>query len=397
MTGTSLDHIISGFPHPSIPPIIGTPTYETLANLQLHLNANAASVQSNLGDGQLGLLALTVSVAVYNTLSAVQFIAPVNPGPTPIVPVGTTVANAAIIVRNHTSDLQSFREWLATDNALKQQIISAINSMFLRTLSHRITGFANVTTRQMLTHLYQTYGRLNPVDVQDNDARMKEAYDPNQPIEAFIDQIEDRVTLADAAATAYTPAQIIAIAYNLIFATGMFPEACREWRRRPIIEKTWTNFKTDFAIAHQEFRESQVTSNQAGYQQAANAAYTDLQQETADAIANLATATASDRSTVASLTSTNSTLSSEVTQATMKLTAANNTISSLKIEIAALKAGGNQREERTYTPNLNYCWTHGYKVSRRHTSDTCKGKRDGHKDDATRTDNKGGSQRGKEE
>jgi len=155
-------------------------------------------------------------------------------------------------------------------------------------------------------HLYATYGRLSPSDLIANDTKMKSGYDPNLPIESFIDQIEDCVALADAAAAPYSPAQIIAIAYNVLFSTGMFPDACRDWRRRPLIQQNWATFKVDFALAHQELRDSQVTSNQAGYQAANNAAYDtasyDIQQETALAIANRATATASDRSTVASLT-----------------------------------------------------------------------------------------------
>jgi hypothetical protein len=84
----SIDKIVDGFPHPNIAPIVGIPTYESIAELNLQLNANAASVQSNLGDGQLGLLALTVSPAVFNTLSAVAFVHPVNPGTNPVIPPG---------------------------------------------------------------------------------------------------------------------------------------------------------------------------------------------------------------------------------------------------------------------------------------------------------------------
>jgi hypothetical protein len=82
----------------------------------------------------------------------------------------------------------------------------------------------------MLTHLYNQYGRLSPADLQESDAKMRRQYDPNQPIESFIDHIEDSVALAAAANAPYTSAQIIVIAYNTIFTTGMFPEACREWR-----------------------------------------------------------------------------------------------------------------------------------------------------------------------
>ena len=53
---TALDMIVDGFPFPTIPPIVGTQTYNTIAKVNFKLNSNAASVQSNLGCGTLGLL-----------------------------------------------------------------------------------------------------------------------------------------------------------------------------------------------------------------------------------------------------------------------------------------------------------------------------------------------------
>ena len=74
-------------------------------------------------------------------------------------------------------------------------------------------------------------------------------------------------------------------------------------------------FKTLFVTAHQEWRESQVTTAGTGFQSAnhlyqqenqlANHLY---QQEKVDAITNLATTTASDCDSVAALTATNITL-----------------------------------------------------------------------------------------
>jgi len=80
MIPTSAEKILENFPHPTISPIIGKPTYETLAAVHLKLNTNAASVHSNRGNGQLGYLALTVKEEVYNTLSPIPFEPPINPG-----------------------------------------------------------------------------------------------------------------------------------------------------------------------------------------------------------------------------------------------------------------------------------------------------------------------------
>jgi hypothetical protein len=134
-----------------------------LRNLQLALKANVAYLQSNLGNGLLGLLALTISTTIYNTLSDVAFLHTPNPGPTAIIEEGLTAAQITSVRQLHTEATGLFLEYTATDKALKQQLIGAINSLYLRTLNHRITGFANRTTRQMLA--YTNYGRLSPSDV----------------------------------------------------------------------------------------------------------------------------------------------------------------------------------------------------------------------------------------
>jgi hypothetical protein len=63
---------------------------------------------------------------------------------------------------------------------------------------------------------------------------------------------------------------------------------------------------------------------------------------------------------------------------------------------AGLKTGGNNSygggsgNASKYDPN-GYCWSHGYKVTKNHTSKTCKTRKDGHKEEATRANTMGGS------
>jgi hypothetical protein len=225
---TDAEKVVDGFPHPTISPINGVPNYESILSLNLQLNANAASVQSNLGDGLLGLLYLTITPAEYNALSVTEFIPPEKPGAAPIVPYAATDSQVATLVQEHKTETHLFKEYIATNKAPKQQVIAAVDSMYLKALHNRITGFATTTTLEMLTHLYTSYGHLSPADLQGNDTRLRNPYDPNQPIEALFDQIEDAVSLAAAAHAPYSAKQIVAIAYTLVFTTGMFPEACHK-------------------------------------------------------------------------------------------------------------------------------------------------------------------------
>ena len=100
-------------------PIIGTPDYESIADIHLKLNDNAASVQSNIGCGTLGLLFLTVLPAVYATLSTTTFVPPVNPGPEPSIPTGSTGAAIADLRYQYTKATKIFTEYENTDKALR--------------------------------------------------------------------------------------------------------------------------------------------------------------------------------------------------------------------------------------------------------------------------------------
>jgi hypothetical protein len=118
-----------------------------------------------------------------------------------------------------------------------------------------------------------------------------------------------------------------------VFNTGLFPDACRAWQSRAFAGKTWEQFKIDFATAHREFRLTNQTVQQSGFHSAnmmIEHGREETMQDTIDAISQLATATASDRGTVATLTATDAKLA-------MQLEAAQAQIAQLKDEVAELK------------------------------------------------------------
>jgi hypothetical protein len=123
--------------------------------------------------------------------------------------------------------------------------------------------------------------------------------------------------------------------------------ACRRWNEKPAAEKTWTHFKSHFAAT-----------------------------------------TTADRGVVAALTQAKSRLVKQLEDNSS--------------ELRELKALLNQerrdkRGPRSFNPSSNnYCWTHGYKVGRTHTSLTCNTPKPSHKAEATRANNMGGNQANKE-
>jgi hypothetical protein len=54
-----------------------------------------------------------------------------------------------------------------------------------------MVGFANITVREMLDHLFLTYGNITAVDLENNFEQMRKAWDPQQPVENLFKQIQD--------------------------------------------------------------------------------------------------------------------------------------------------------------------------------------------------------------
>ena len=109
---------VDSFPFPKIPPIVGTPSYNTIAEVNLKLTPNSASVQSNLGCGTIGLLQLTVSPAVYNTLSVTPFIVTVNSSSVPGILAKTTGAQITELCYAFDTAAALFNEYDRTEKDL---------------------------------------------------------------------------------------------------------------------------------------------------------------------------------------------------------------------------------------------------------------------------------------
>jgi hypothetical protein len=164
--------------------------------------------------------------------------------------------------------------------------------------------------------------------------------------------------------------------------------ACRRWNEKPPAEKTWTHFKSHFAAAHRQHKQMQGESAATSGYNSANAAMTQSEDQMAEAtigaLVSLGTETASDRGVVTALTQAKSRLVKQLEENSSELR-----------EVKALlnQERRDNRDPRSLNPSSsNYCWTHGYKVGKTHTSLTCNTPKPGHKAEAKRAENMGGSQ-----
>ena len=102
----STENIKDTFPYPTIPKFPGRPDFDSIAAVHTKLKANAASIHSNLGGGNHGLLGLALQPGTYTILTGHVFEPPSNPGPTANIPNGLTGPQINELVREHEARLK---------------------------------------------------------------------------------------------------------------------------------------------------------------------------------------------------------------------------------------------------------------------------------------------------
>jgi hypothetical protein len=114
--------------------------------------------------------------------------------------------------------------------ALKKQIIIVFEPMYLDVLNGDMVGFAITSARDILDHIFTTYGNITTVYLENNIEHMRRSWDPQQPVESLLKQIQDCANYYEAGGVLIGHPQQINVVYAKIFATGHFMSVCRWWK-----------------------------------------------------------------------------------------------------------------------------------------------------------------------
>jgi hypothetical protein len=335
--------ITSSFPTKVLTPFNTIPCYKTIRLLQTELNGNAASIHSYGGDGTRGHLALTLTPAAYNALSAAPFIPPAAPPLHPVHADNATQFQIAETNRVHDQNQITFRTYTSTDQILRNMLLTAVPAVYLRALRDDELLFGTCTTLQLLTHLWTLYGKITPAELDQNAVNMRLPWSPPTPIQTLFAQLEDGISYAAAGNEILSEPTVLRLGYNLILDNGLFDLPCRDWRNKDAtFIKSMASFQLHFLRADED-RRITTTSGASGY---ANQVHRNNN---------------------------------------------NNNNNNPNGNTARPPPPTNTARPADNRPAIHYCWSHGFLKSPRHTSATCSNRSEGHQANATATNKMGGS------
>jgi hypothetical protein len=256
------------FPHAVLTPVIGKPTSTSIKLLTKELFTNARAIPSTRGGGNHGHLGIAMSAADYLVVTTgTAFDLPEHPGPAPIHLQGATAAAIAETTRVYTTTLKELDTANNVKQALKKQIIDAVDHLYLADLEDDTFGFADVTVPQMMAHLANTYGTLTRLELERNRASIATAWNLDDPIETLWSNLKEIKRISIAGNDELTDRTIVELTMTMFEKTGVFTYACDTWNRRELATQTLANFVVHFNTENKD-RLRKLTALQAGYHSA---------------------------------------------------------------------------------------------------------------------------------
>ena len=90
----------------------------------------------------------------------------------PVVPPTATNAARQQLRDQHTEEQHIYTNHVNMDDALKTQLLDAVENPYVSKLRYGYTGYMGVTTRDLLDHLMYRYGNITAANLKTNEARI---------------------------------------------------------------------------------------------------------------------------------------------------------------------------------------------------------------------------------
>ena len=377
------------------PPIEGKPTDDDLLSIREVLLPILMIIPFDAVGGIHSLTALLTEPAKYAAAhGGTPFLRPAR------LPLydATIPDDAATVVRvkaeaAHKSKLEDFANYEAAERGCAKFLRDVVDEVWYNDLKDADTFYTQVTALDIITFLDLNSGGLHAVDMISLRTNMHQYYTQADGVPQYIIMLEDAQKKAKRAGMPIADIELVMMASAAVLAAQHFPREVDDWEGLPASSRTWTAWKTAFRLAHLK-RQRQILASGGGEPLGGAhgvlpAHLPPVMDRLESALDNLALAATNDKAVVEQLTAANLALTSTI--ATLTATVKKLADKGGKPTPRGTSAASGPRLTKNPVPG-NYCWTHGHRCSKAHSSLTCGNKAPGHKDEATSSNTMGGSE-----
>ena len=332
----------------TIPPIPGRPNLFELLRLLKHVCRNSQTTKSCLGP--LGYLFVALPQMHYARFTAVPL---VIPAPTPNLPNfidGMNSGQREQVRLNWTAHKAENNNIANMNEALTSVFLEAIGDTYKKHLDNDLVGRVTSNFWQIFTTFLNKYGKIKPMDLENNLIRMKKDWDPSSPIEDLFAQINDANEYSIFAQHPYGVRDLVQAGEVVILRTNMFASEYKDWRTVDMADRTWNNFQDWWQEAYDLKEETETTAASMGYgnsaQQAAEQERHANDEATYEAsVHNFGTAFAANSKAFANLSEANQEMGTNMAANVQNIQAQINDLTNL---MHSMNAAGATRPQQPY-------------------------------------------------
>jgi hypothetical protein len=216
------------------------PTPEGVHLLRQELYTNSRSI---FMDGfQHGHLGLVMPVADFTLLTGNAYVPPVYPD-VPDYHLQPDVATRQEWEASYKQHMIDANVAKALSNHLVKLIIKAVPNMYLATLADAVHGYAEVTPQEMLAHLMETFGTIEPEDLEANLERLRAPWNPSTSIHEVFTTAKHCGQFAALGDDPISEPAMIRTLATKFEKSGVFGTEIREWNNKPKADKTLVSLK----------------------------------------------------------------------------------------------------------------------------------------------------------
>jgi ribosomal protein S10 len=386
-------------PHQSLTKIIGEPTHTAMKKLEKELASNLIAVDCPWGINR-GYLGELLPAAIFQVRYGAAYTPPAAAPPAyPVIPPGATTAAQEELRATNEEAQKNWQTMLHVRRIAVNLASEAIEDIYYAELDDPIEGLNGVEIQDLIEHIKDRYCHIDQANLDANLEKFNQGINPSVPLIAYIRKQEDCQEFANEGHVQISEETMVTTSTKHALQCGAFTESWKEWNRIPRANRTWLAWKTHWTRAFEEQKTMQLLTG--GDLTALSATKTnddELANQMVNSLDNLALAEVQKTETLKRLIQINEMKESTIKHLMSQLAAKKETSSKLLdiIQKAGLNTTattnsiGGKGKDSKWDPN-GYCWMHGFRVTKNHSSLTCKTRKEGHQEGATRANIMGGS------
>jgi hypothetical protein len=169
-----------------------------------------------------------------------------------VIVAGAATAKCKEQCANNISACKAWSMYMIVHTITWDQFAASIDGVYYAPLDDPTEGLSAVTLRQLVTHIRTTYVQISQPDLNDNVTNFNQGIDPKLPLAIYMHKQKKCQTFVQDAGMPISKEMMVTTKPKHALNCGNMRLEWQEWKRHPLLEHTWNNWKDHWMTAFAE-------------------------------------------------------------------------------------------------------------------------------------------------